>query len=90
MPSMVLVCRDVCLPFSLSLLPLLHKYYQYVMFFQDDGWCQGTLLRGVPGGVQGVSGGVSRGFPGVSRGFRDNLTLCFSKIEGVSSGPAKP
>ena len=36
-PSMVLVCRDVCLPFSLSLLPLLHKYYQYVMFFKMMG-----------------------------------------------------
>ena len=34
---MVLVCRDVCLPFSLSLLPLLHKYSQYVMFFKMMG-----------------------------------------------------
>ena len=58
--------------------------------FQDDGWCQGTLLRGVPGGVQGVSGRVSMGFRGVSRGFRHDLTHRFSKIEGVSSGPAKP
>ena len=67
--SMVLVCRDVCLPFSLSLLPLLHKYYQYVMFFQDDGWCQGTLLRGFPGGVQGVSGVVSKRFRKGFEGF---------------------
>jgi len=58
--------------------------------FQDDGWCQGTLLRGVPGGVQGVSGGVSIWFRKVPKGFRDDLTHRFSKIEGVSSGPAKP
>ena len=44
---------------------------------------------GFPKGVPGFPGGVSWGFPGVSGGFRDDMTGCFSKIEGVSSGPVK-
>ena len=35
--SMVLVCRDVCLSVSLSLLSFLHLYSQYVVFLKMMG-----------------------------------------------------
>ena len=37
MSSMVLVCRDVCLSVSLSLLSFMHLYYQYVLFVKIMG-----------------------------------------------------
>ena len=88
--SMVLLCRDVCLSVSLFLLSFMHLYYQYVWFLKMVGGVWERYRGGFLGGCQGVSGWVSKGFPGVSRGFLYNLTHCFSKIEGVSAGPAKP
>ena len=59
------------------------------MFWEVTGAIWVRPWWGFPNGVSGVSWGVSLGFPTVSGGFRDDMTDRFSKIEGVSSGPAK-